>query len=88
MSTARIPVSLPLRIDVALGSLVLKEMNVPTKTVFSRRKLPQALPSSFWKLLAVHACNALEGLNGTVNPAVAIAIRCVLLYCDFGKWVY
>lgn len=75
VSTASVPTTLPLRIDATLGALVLKEIKPPTKTVFSRQKQPVVLPSSFWKLIAVHACTTLEGMSGTLNPAVAIAIR-------------
>ena len=75
VSTASVPTTLPMRIDATLGALVLKEIKPPTKTVFSRQKQPVVLPSSFWKLIAVHACTTLEGMSGTLNPAVAIAIR-------------
>lgn len=75
VSTASVPAVLPLRVDATLGALMLKEMNAPAKTVFSRQKQPVAFPSSFWKLIAVHACTTLEGMVGALNPAIAIAIR-------------
>ena len=68
----------PLTFDVTpvLGKHILKEIPITTATQFSRARHPAPMPGAFFKLVAVHAVNAIEGRSVSLNPAIAIALRC------------
>lgn len=67
---------LTLPLTPELGARLIKEIPVDTsKFKFSCQRYPASLPPAFYKLIAVHALNAIEGITMSLDPAIAIAIR-------------
>lgn len=71
--------SIPL--DNRFGKLLVSDVKVVKTTQFSKKKRPCRLPASFWKLIAVHAVNALEKTTVALKPAIGVATKKVCSAC-------